>query len=130
MNKFGSTLKKVRVFNGLTQQQVADKLFLSLKAYQNLEHGITKIDFDRVEQLSGILGVTPNDLLHNSDLGLKFEKVKINSANNHLDEESDVFRNVEFYKRVIKEKEEEIAFLRHLLAKLCDISNHFCRLGL
>jgi transcriptional regulator with XRE-family HTH domain len=52
------------LLSGFTQEEVASKLFLSLKAYQNLEHGITKIDLERIKQLATIFEISENDLLN------------------------------------------------------------------
>lgn len=54
MNEIGLRIKKLRTFRGLTQEEVASKLFLSLKAYQNIEHGVTKLDFERIKKLTDI----------------------------------------------------------------------------
>lgn len=54
MNEIGLRIKKLRTFRGLTQEEVASKLFLSLKAYQNIEHGVTILDFERIKKLTDI----------------------------------------------------------------------------
>jgi len=74
MNEIGLRIKKLRTFRGLTQEEVASKLFLSLKAYQNIEHGVTKLDFERIKKLTDIFLVTITDLIDNSEIKLHFDK--------------------------------------------------------
>ncbi len=76
MNEIGLRIKKLRTFRGLTQEEVASKLFLSLKAYQNIEHGVTKLDFERIKKLTDIFLVTITDLIDNSEIKLHFDKPK------------------------------------------------------
>lgn len=50
-------LKRARKEKGLTQQQVADKLGISLRYYQNIEAGSRTGDFmlwDTLEDITGI----------------------------------------------------------------------------
>lgn len=50
-------LKKVRQEKHLTQQQVADKLRISLRYYQNIEQGSRTGDFAIWDALEDLMGV-------------------------------------------------------------------------
>lgn len=50
-------LKRARKEKGLTQQQMADKLGISLRYYQNLEQGSRTGDFAIWDDLEDITGV-------------------------------------------------------------------------
>ncbi len=48
------SIKYLRLKNGLTQQQVADKLSCSVPAYSKLETGATDVTHTRLTQLSAL----------------------------------------------------------------------------
>ena len=50
-------LKKARQSAGLTQQQMADKLGISLRYYQNIERGDRVGDFNIWDTLEDITGI-------------------------------------------------------------------------
>ncbi len=56
-------IKKQRELKGLRQQDLADKLSMNLRSYQNLESGATKLDLERLGQIAEILETTAEDLL-------------------------------------------------------------------
>jgi transcriptional regulator with XRE-family HTH domain len=56
-------IKRRREIRGLRQQDMADKLCMSLRSYQSLEGGETKLDIERLEKISGILETSMEELL-------------------------------------------------------------------
>ena len=56
-------IKRSRNIRGLRQQDLADKLNLNLRSYQNLESGATRMDLERLVQIAEALEVSPEDLL-------------------------------------------------------------------
>ncbi|QEC44402.1 helix-turn-helix domain-containing protein [Pseudobacter ginsenosidimutans] len=58
-----SIIKKLRKFKGITQEAMAEQLHLSVRAYQKLESGQTRIDIDRLQQMAAILEVSISDLV-------------------------------------------------------------------
>lgn len=50
-------LKKARIKAGLTQQQMAEKLEISLRYYQNIEAGDRTGDFTIWDELEDITGI-------------------------------------------------------------------------
>lgn len=64
MDTIISIIKKLRRFRGITQEDMADKLFLSLRAYQKIESGQTKLDTERLEQIAAVLDISVSDLVN------------------------------------------------------------------
>lgn len=56
-------IRKRRLVNGLTQQNMADELNITLAAYSKIERGITEISINRLIKLSEILNVAIFELL-------------------------------------------------------------------
>lgn len=57
-------IKKLRKFRKITQETMAETLHLSLRAYQKIESGQTKLDMDRLEQIAVILETSLIDLVN------------------------------------------------------------------
>ncbi|MCE5214667.1 MAG: helix-turn-helix domain-containing protein [Methanobacterium sp.] len=56
-------IKKHREQKGLRQQDMADKLNMNIRSYQNLESGATKLDLERLAQIADVLETPTEDLL-------------------------------------------------------------------
>ena len=56
-------IKKSRELKGLRQQDLADKLHMSLRSYQCLESGETKLDLERLGQIAKTLETSIEELL-------------------------------------------------------------------
>lgn len=63
LKEFGDRLHEVRRQNGLTQQEVADRIGLSYTHYSNIESGKINIKIDTLRKLASCLGVTADYLL-------------------------------------------------------------------
>ncbi len=59
---FGQTIKKFRVNAGLTQEQLSEKLGISLKYISRLENGYSGIKTQTLIRCMNILGIEPNVL--------------------------------------------------------------------
>ncbi len=56
-------IKRGREIKGLRQQDMADQLSMSLRSYQSLESGETKLDLERLERIAEILETSMEELL-------------------------------------------------------------------
>lgn len=76
MVKFGGFVKQLRTEKGLTQRQLAEKLFLSNKAVSKWETGQSMPDISLLNPLAEVLGCTVAELLEGQRLpaGEAFEK--------------------------------------------------------
>jgi transcriptional regulator with XRE-family HTH domain len=55
-------IKKFRKLNGLSQQEVADVLFMSQNSYSELESGKRKIDVELLSKIAGFYKISIFDL--------------------------------------------------------------------
>ncbi|MBK6339203.1 MAG: helix-turn-helix transcriptional regulator [Bacteroidetes bacterium] len=63
MVDLGNKIRKIRELKGLSQDYMADKLFLSQKQYSLLEGNKVKIDIKRIENIAAVFEVDPIWLL-------------------------------------------------------------------
>lgn len=56
-------IKRHREIRGLRQQDMAERLSMSLRSYQSLECGETKLDLERLEKIATILESSLEELL-------------------------------------------------------------------
>lgn len=64
---FSDRLKKIRLQKGLTQQNMADKLGLSLNAYQKYESSLRYPPMDRLIEMADFFDVSLDYLLCRDD---------------------------------------------------------------
>jgi len=55
--QFGKRLKVLRSQNGMTQEQLADAVGLTVESISNIERGIHAPKFDNLEKLARILNI-------------------------------------------------------------------------
>jgi DNA-binding XRE family transcriptional regulator len=60
-------IRLLRQVRGLTQEEVADKLNLSVNGYGKIERGNCDINLTRLEQIAEVFGVEIVDLLGSTD---------------------------------------------------------------
>jgi transcriptional regulator with XRE-family HTH domain len=65
MTRIGANISKFRKAVNMTQTELADKLNISYQAVSNWERGISMPDISKLSELSGIFGVSIDDLLEN-----------------------------------------------------------------
>lgn len=66
--EFGSKLKDARVKKGLSQQELADQLFVARQTVSRWENGSRYPDYDTLGRLSEILGVSASELLGQNEI--------------------------------------------------------------
>jgi len=64
MNSFGAMLRKNRKLAGLTQEQLAEKLDVSIVAVQNWESGKNQIRLEKLTKLSYLFNIPLETLIH------------------------------------------------------------------
>lgn len=103
-------IRKQREAKGYTQENVADNLEISQKAYCDIENGINKLSLERFIKISEFLETDPIDLLD--------DKVKIDLIKQaNCDICPNLIKMVEFQKR-LKIYESNTIFLQDLLKQL------------
>lgn len=126
MGTIHTKVKKRRLQVGLTQEELADRLHIHVKTYQKIENGSTKMDLDRLTQISEVLEIPLIDLI-NTDDGININEVNQTnngSINNYVEainyhtsenEKEQYEKRIADKDKVIEDKDKEIAFLRSLL---------------
>jgi len=71
--RFGMRLKMLRVANGLTQEQFAERAEVSTGLISSIERGIYQPSFKNIERFSSILDVKVRDLFDFDAIG-KFQE--------------------------------------------------------
>lgn len=64
MNNIGEKIRKIRDLKGLSQENMADMLDLSLPTYADIERGKKDVTIGRLKQVAEKLGVTLNDIIN------------------------------------------------------------------
>jgi len=64
MTEIQEKIKNVRELKNLTQEYVAEKLGITQAAYSKIESGTTKVSYEKLFQISNILGIEMNELLN------------------------------------------------------------------
>ncbi|MBI2257929.1 MAG: helix-turn-helix transcriptional regulator [Flavobacteriia bacterium] len=110
----GEKIRKFRLEKKIKQEEIADLLNISQRAYSKIENNEVQIKVDRLQQIAEILDVETKKLLPESNNN-HFENVNysqigngkvINNANNKIEE---------LYKKIIKKQEEEIEYLKGIV---------------
>lgn len=60
----GKNIKKLRTARGLTQDQLAEKLYVTRQTISNWERGTSRPDLDQLEAIAGALGADVTSLLY------------------------------------------------------------------
>ncbi len=68
MSKFSQRIKEIRLEKGMSRQQLADAMFVSVRLISYWENGQRECDFDTLIRLSNVLGESIDYLLGKSDL--------------------------------------------------------------
>jgi transcriptional regulator with XRE-family HTH domain len=112
----GENIKRIREIKRLTQEGVAKSLGMSVTAYGNIERGDADLNFKKLAEIAEALEVDEMEIVnygnevYNQTLN-DHSTVNIRATNNYsLDKD--------ILEKLIKDKDEEIAFLREQLRKV------------
>jgi len=64
MSNIGEKIRKIRDLKGLSQENMAELMGLSLPAYADIERGKKDVTLSRLEKIAEKLGVTLNDIMN------------------------------------------------------------------
>lgn len=110
----------LRKIKGWSQEEMADKLQMSVHGYANIERGETDVQLSRLEQISQVLGVELQDLFGTND------KVVLNLASTWHDQSSqsnfqsviaqrELEHELEKAHLIIEQQNKEINYLKEIL---------------
>ena len=110
----------LRKIKGWSQEEMADKLQMSVHGYANIERGETDVQLSRLEQLSQVLGVELQDLLGMNDkmvLNLASTWHDHSSQNNFqsLMAQRELEHELEKARLIIEQQDKEIKYLKEII---------------
>lgn len=100
---FGKTLRDFRIKNNLTQEQLSEKLGISLKYISRIENGNSGVKTQTLIKYMNILGITPNTIYAS------------------LINNSEVAKNIEISEKILSLSEDKKVFLNSIIDLLRDL---------
>lgn len=110
MLHIGKKIKQLREWKNYTQEYMAEKLNISQSSYSKIEADEVKIDLEKAEAISEILGITLNQLISFDEKNIFYNSTqKGDNVNYNM---SSFKAEKELYERLIFEKDEVIKALK------------------
>lgn len=121
MLEIGNNIRRIREIKNYTQEAVADMVGMSVTAYGDIERGKSDVNFARLGQIAEALDVKPEEIVTFAsnvfNNTVNDNGYAVNNGNvNNVPENMMLMERVVFDK-MMKDKDEEIAFLREQLRK-------------
>ena len=113
----GSKIKRLRELKNFTQDFMAEQLQVSQSAYSKLEIGETEITYKRLAQIAEILQLKPEEIANFTE-SMVFNVMHNQNGQNGLviNQTTLTTSEKELYERQIALLQEELAYLKELLA--------------
>jgi transcriptional regulator with XRE-family HTH domain len=121
MLEIGNNIRRIREIKNYTQEAVADKVGMSVSAYGDIERGKSDVNFTRLGEIAAALEVKPEEIVtfasnvFNNNVHDHGYAVNNGTVNNVPENMMLLERSV--FDKMMKDKYEEIAFLREQLRK-------------
>jgi transcriptional regulator with XRE-family HTH domain len=119
VNKHLSRIKAAREKRNYCQEFVAEQLNISQRAYSSIENGESKLSVNRMIDLAHILDITVEEILADymeSTITNNFNNDAEGNQGSLIVNNTNVEELITLYEKIIKSKDEEIAFLRNLIS--------------
>lgn len=122
MGAIHAKIKRFREDIGFTQIEMAEKLNIHVKTWQKIENGITRLDIERLQQISSIFEIPVEDLINTED-SVHIKEVK--NENNRvgfaiagvtINERSE--NETSLYEKLLEEKDKVIEAQTKYIAEL------------
>ena len=123
-------IRKIREAKDWSQEQMAEKLNMSLNGYAKIERGETKLNLHKLEQIANIFNIDVLELIKNDDKNVLFfmndHNTNYYGSNENLTSEIDrlkltISHKDELLKQrdlVIEQKDSEISALKEIISLL------------
>lgn len=112
----GKKIKKLRELRNLKQDWVAEQLGLTQSGYSKIENGEVDVPVEKLEQISKILNVRPEDIL-TFDENMVFNVMNNKTINGFV-----IYNTSEYERKLhdeqVKNLKDEIQYLKGVLDKL------------
>lgn len=110
----GEKIRIARMKKKFTQEEVADALNISQRAYSKIENGEVALKIERLEKIANLLDVDSKELLPGAPTQ-NFEIVNYSQIGNGQFINAINDKERELFEKVIKRQEEEIIYLRGII---------------
>lgn len=115
----GHKIKKLRELKNLTQTHVAEKLGVSQSAYSKMELGESEVTFNRLEKISEILEMKPEEVISFNESVVFNVMNNANGGNVFGDINNSISNNErKLYEDQINLLKEEVSYLKQMLEKV------------
>ena len=117
------TIRTIRELNQWTQEDMAEKLDISVNGYSKIERGKSKLTLEKLEQIANIFNINVSDLYSAKEKGFfcLFSENSQNNSNIYANTDAVVFENeklsliIQHKDEIIKRQEDEISTLREMI---------------
>jgi transcriptional regulator with XRE-family HTH domain len=124
MIEIGNNIRRIREIKNYTQEAVAGIIGMSVTAYGDIERGKSDVNFTRLGEIAKALEVKPEEIVtfgsvtyNNTVSGGENGLVGHNGTYNNNIPENMMLLERAVFDKMMKDKDEEIAFLRRQLDK-------------
>jgi transcriptional regulator with XRE-family HTH domain len=115
----GQKIKKLRELKNLTQTHMAQELSVTQSAYSKMELGESEVTYGRLEKISSVLGMKPEDVITFNESMVFNVMNNQNGGNVFGDINNSISENErKLYQDQIDILKEEVAHLKEMLAKI------------
>ena len=113
--EIGTKIRKLRELKGLSQENLAEELNLSVNGYGKIERNEVSVSYDRLLSISKVLEVPVETIVGFDNKYIYHNDASKNQGELVFHQENGLEELRTLYDRLIKAKDEEILFLRNLL---------------
>lgn len=104
----GQKIAELRTKAGFTQEQLADKLYVTRAMVSKWERDICQPDYDTVEKIADILSVSPDEIISRSDAVLNELYSFLSDA-----ESSDLLKDLNGFLSTLKSRDRSVFIRRY-----------------
>lgn len=122
VNNIGFNIRKIREQKGFSQEYVANVLNISQASYARIENEDTKVTVDRLQRIAEVLETNIIDffnndryIIHNQNYDNAYGNAYVHNLT--IDNKETTQKLIVSYEDRLKEKDEQILFLKSLLEK-------------
>lgn len=112
------SIRTIRKIKQWTQEDMAEKLEMSVNAYSKIESGKTKLNLDKLEQIANIFNINVAELVESKEKGFIFLFSENNQNNSTIYTSEAAYFEIEKLKFMLEQKEKEIQLLKDVIELL------------
>lgn len=109
----GKKIRNIRELKGFSQEYIANQINLSIRAYSKIETEETQLTINRLNEISQVLEVNPNEIL-GFDASVVFNNNPVNQQGGEFNayNNTEINQVKELYERLLAEKDKIIELLK------------------